>query len=61
MYADVVLGIKAASKTNGDPPRCYPRSQKKTPAEPVFDTDLDAADLQEPGFASIRAEIKEKH
>ena len=46
MYADVVMGIKATSKNGGDPlAEIFER--KKTARGARFDTDLEAADLQE--------------
>jgi len=56
MYADVVLGIKAASKTNGDPLAAI-LDRKKNARGARFDTDLDAADLQDL-VCEYKAEIK---
>jgi len=56
MYADVVLGIKAASKTNGDPLTAI-LDRKKNARGARFDTDLDAADLQDL-VCEYKAEIK---
>jgi len=56
MYADVVLGIKAASKTNGDPLAAI-LERKKNSRGARFDTDLDAADLQDL-VCEYKAEIK---
>ena len=56
MYADVVLGIKAASKTNGDSLAAI-LERKKNSRGARFDTDLDAADLQDL-VCEYKAEIK---
>ena len=56
MYADVVLGIKAVSKTNGDPLAAI-LERKKNARGARFDTDLDAADLKDL-VGEYKAEIK---
>ena len=56
MYADVVLGVKAASKTNGDPLAAI-LERKKNARGARFDTDLDAADLKDL-VGEYKAEIK---
>lgn len=56
MYADVVLGIKPKDKTDADPLEAI-LDRKKSACGARFDTDLNAADLEEL-VAEYKAEIK---